>query len=256
MLLEEIKMTNPMKTTGFTQGLYQQSKSRKETVGTVRITADGRTFHYALAGGTLVQGLMTIGTAATANLNNETQTDGSVSAIAVDDITFALLVTTGTATLKDELKGGYLMANNDDCEGCCYEIASNEVKTSAATELFITLVDPIPEGIAVDTELCIHRNPWWKVTQSATEESFPTGIPLIDVTDGFYFWCQTGGIANCLFGTEGAAIGVQCFLNDGAAGSIGMVAATPSSQTYGKVGTKLFDAAVDTEYQAVMLQID
>jgi hypothetical protein len=35
-----------------------------------------------------------------------------------------------------------------------------------------------------------------------------------------------------------------------------MVAATPSSQTYGRVGTKLFDAAVDTEYQAIMLQID
>jgi hypothetical protein len=253
MLLEETKMTNPIKITGFTQGLYQQSTVRKEVVGTVRMTQDGRTFHYALAGGTLARGLMTIGTAATANLNNEIQT---VTTVAVGETQFELLVTTGTATVKDELKGGYLMVNHNDTLGACYEIASNEVKTSAATALFISLVDPIESAIAATAELCIHRNPWWKVTQSATEESMPTGIPLIDVTDTNYFWCQTGGIANVLFGTEGAAIGVQCFLNDGAAGSVGMVAATPSAQTYGRVGTKLFDAAVDTEYQSIMLQID
>jgi hypothetical protein len=242
-----------MKKTGFTQGLYQQSSVRKEVVGTVRHTQDGRTFHYALAGGTLVQGLMTIGTAATANLNNETQTSTTVAAA---ETTFELLVTTATATVKDELKGGYLMINNDDTQGACYEIASNEVKSSAATALFISLVDPIESAIAATAEICIHRNPWWKVTQSATEESMPTGVPLIDVTDTYYFWCQTGGIANVLFGTEGAAIGGALYLNDGAAGSVGIVATTASTQTYGRVGTKLFDAAVDTEYQAIMLQID
>jgi hypothetical protein len=245
-------MSRPIKKTGFRQGLYQQSVSRKETLGTMRITQDGRRFRYSLAGaGNLAQGKVNVAADATANLIDEIQT---ATTVAVGEITFELLVTTGTATLANELKGGYLTVNDNDTEGACYEIASNEAKASSPTALYITLVDPIHEAIAATAQLSIHRSPWWKVIQSTDEENFPTGVPLIDVTASYYFWDQTSGVANLLMAGTPAIGSLVCI--GSTAGSGANPSATNDDRTMGNIGTKLFDAGANTEYQAVMLQID
>jgi hypothetical protein len=177
-----------------------------------------------------------------------------VTTNAIGSIALQLLVTTGTATLANELKGGYLMVNDNDTEGACYEIASNEVKASGPTALYITLDEPIHEAIAATAQLSIHRSPWWKVIQSTDEENFPTGVPLIDVTASYYFWNQTAGVANVFMGGT-PAIG-SLVLVGATAGSVSNPSATNDDRLKGNVGTKLFDAGVNGEYQAVLLQID
>jgi hypothetical protein len=248
-------MSRPLKKSGFRQGLYEQSVSRKETLGTMRITQDGRRFRYAMCGATgISQGKVNVAADAVANLIDEIQTSTTV---AVGEITFQLLVTTGTACLANELKGGYLMINDNDTEGGCYEIASNEAKaasTGTPTLLYITLVDPIDEAIAATAQLSIHRSPWYKVIESTDEENFPTGVPLIDVTASYYFWDQTAGVANLLMAGTPAIGSLVCI--GSTAGSGANPSATHEDQTMGHIGTKLFDAGANTEYQAVMLQID
>jgi hypothetical protein len=252
MLLEEFKMSRPIKKTGFRQGLYEQSVSRKEILGTMRITQDGRRFRYSLAGaGNLSQGKVNVAADATGDLIDEVQTNTTVS---IGSVALQLYVTANTAALANELKGGYLMVNDNDTEGACYEIASNEVKASTATALFITLDEPIHEAIAATAQLSIHRSPWWKVIQSGDEENFPTGVPLIDVTASYYFWNQTAGVANVFMAGTPAIGALVCI--GATAGTVGNPATLHDDQTKGHVGTKIFDAGVNGEYQAVLLQVD
>jgi hypothetical protein len=46
----------PLKTQGFAQRLYEQSSTKRETLGRLRFTDDGRAFRYAKAGGTIAAG--------------------------------------------------------------------------------------------------------------------------------------------------------------------------------------------------------
>jgi hypothetical protein len=244
-------MSRPLKKTGFSQGIYEESENAKERLGTMRILQDGRRFRYAKAGETLTQGNVNQVPDAVENLINESQTAKGASA---GDYTIELLVTTGTAQVADELRGGFLMVNNDDTEGACYEIASNEAKATGPTALYITLVDPLKAAIAAAAEVSVHRNPWFEVIETVDRENCPAGVPLIDVTDAYYFWNQTGGVANVLC-ADTPAVGAFVLLGDDS-GSVGQADTTNEQLTMGRVGTKLYDAGVNTEYRAVFLQIN
>jgi hypothetical protein len=216
----------------------------------MRILQDGRRFRYSKAGATLTQGNANMAPDGVTNLTNEVQTGKGASA---GDYTIELLVTTGTAQVADELKGGFLMVNSNDTEGACYEIASNEAKDTGPTALYITLVDPLKEALGAAAYVTIQRNPWFEVIEHADEQNCPTGVPLIDVTTKYYFWNQTGGVANVLCGGTPAVGATVLFVST--AGSVGQAQAASERLTMGKVGTKLYDTGVDKEYRAVFLQI-
>lgn len=245
-------MSRPLKKAGFKQGLYQQSATQLERLGTLRITQDGRKFRYAKAGATeLAKGKMTIGVDGDAELENEAQTAKGASQ---GDTSIELLVTAGLTIVANEFQGGYLMINDADNEGICVEIDSNEAVAATGTALFVTLCDPLPTAIAATSEITIHRSPWWKTAVSTTEENFATGVPLITVTAGYFYWSQTGGMANVLMsGTP--AKGTKLIVG-ATAGSVKAPSATTDTWLMGHVGIKLSDTGVSGEYQAVWLQID
>jgi len=57
---------SPIKINAWSQGLYEVSATKKECLGALRETEDGRKFRYAKSGATLIVGGATYSAAATA----------------------------------------------------------------------------------------------------------------------------------------------------------------------------------------------
>ena len=246
-------MSRPEKKRGFRQGIYSQSSTAEERLGTLRTLMDGRKFRYAKAGtSALSQGKMGTVPALDTDLEDTAQT--SYGASAGDYVIQVVVGSLSTAVVANEYAGGYLMVNDEDVEGTIHEIESNEAAAVSATLVNVTLVEPLKAAIAATAEVTLVRSPWYGVVETGVEENVPAGVPLIDVTASYYYWAQTGGVANVLMsGTP--AKGANLVLAT-PAGSVAACSATNEFHTKGYVGDKLFSAGVDTEYRPVNLRID
>jgi len=235
-----------MKTTGFSQGLYEQSSTQKEILGMIRIEPDGRKFRYAKAGEALSVGKMSFMAEAEANHINKSV--ASAAAIGDTEVTVTVGATEVTA---DQYKDGYLHVNHGTGEGHSYGIESNTACDSSG-DTIVTLKNPIIVALVASgtSEVSLIKNPWSSVTQSTTEESGSAGIPLRAITSAYYFWCQTGGPAICL-GSDSSALGVM-LSHDGTEGAV----AAASDYVKGYVGYTWFTPQVSGEYKPIWLPID
>lgn len=237
-----------MKTSAFRQGITAISATKKESLGCLRITNDGRSFRYAKAGATaLAAGKATVAAAIVA-----AHIDGAIAAVNSTGTQATITVTAGTAIAENALQDGYLQVNDGTLEGYQYRIESNTAITSAGTSITLSLADPIV-GYDATTQVTLAHNPFRGTIISATPEAMPTGIPPVAVTAAYYYWSQTGGPAVALC-TGTPAVGTM--LTHGAAdGSLGAVNATFDIDqpivaiAWGIVG-------VDTDYKPVFLKID
>ena len=243
-------MTKPLKKSGFAQGIYEQSATAKEMLGTLRITRDGRKYRYAKASGAKVAGKFGLASALSAYVVNEI----ILAAVAIGEYTLDLTVTTGTAIAKDELRGGYFQVQDGTGEGQNILITGNSAMASDGTAIQVALEDPIKVALDITSEFNLVRSPWWAVVETDTGEAFPGGIAPIAVTTLYYYWCQTGGVANSF--QEGTpAVGSNLVVSTGTAGSL--IAATSGididlpivGYTYGTAG-------VANEFTPVFLTID
>lgn len=239
-------MATPMKNRGFAQGLYAKSSTAKEMLGTVRTTADGRKFRYCLAGGTLSAGKLNVVQALDATW--VTETCGTAS---VGDRTLSLTITAAGAEISEnQFRGGYLQICDGTAEGPQYLIESNTAVAASGTAITIGLAEPLREALTSGSEFTLVSNPGWEVTQSTTKAA-PCGVAPIDVTSGYYFWNQTGGVANVLmYGTPavGAKVDQSCMVA-GAVKAYGTL-------TQVDVGYIIGTAGVNGEYYPVMLTLD
>lgn len=235
-----------MKIQGFAQGLYEVSSTQKEILGMLRIEPDGRKFRYAYAGAAALAagkiGIM-VGVAAY-HINIA---PAAAAAIGATEVTVTLGATAATV---DQYKDGYLQVNDGTGEGHSYLIAGNTA-AALSTSCVVTLKDPLQVALTVaGSEVSLIPNPWRGVTESATSESGPAGIPMKAVPINYYYWCQTGGVAICLAeGTD--ALGTTLELGAGA-GAVKVQA----GYTCGFVGTLISTAFIAGEYKPIMLQID
>ena len=182
----------PMKRSGFSQSLYSISSSKKEEIGTLRITQDGRKFRYAKAGaGALSPGKMGQAAAVDADWMNQTAV---AAAIGTTQITLTVVSTT---VAEDYFAGGYLHINDNTGEGHAYPIKSSSA-VAAGTSIDIILEQGVKVALTTSSDFTLVQSPWMATVQSTTEESFPIGIPLLDVTEAYYYWAQTGGVAIAL----------------------------------------------------------
>lgn len=185
-------MISPLKRAGFGHGIYQDSNSKKERVGTLRFTQDGRGFRYILAGASdLNKGKLTSSPAeADANLLDEDVASGQAAAIGDTLIYF----TAGGATTLtlDELQGGMYVVNDATGEGQFRIIEGNPPSTG--TDIVITIDEPLQVATVVSTtQHSIFLNPWSKVILQATIDFFPTGAPQCEISATNYGWSQTKG---------------------------------------------------------------
>lgn len=239
--------SRPMKRSGFSQGIYEVSKTKKEQIGTLRILQDGRKFRYAKAGASdLAAGKMGVAAQVAAAVTNKT-----CPAIAVG--AKQLTLTIGSATYAaDYFAGGFMHINDADGEGHAYPIESSTA-VAASTSITVTLEEGIKVALLVTSEFTLIHSPWMAVVESATEENLPVGIPVVAVTATYYYWAQTGGPAICLaVGT--APVGCNLVLG-GTAGALDTGAAT-DGDTMPIVGIAFGTVGVATEYKPVYLTID
>jgi hypothetical protein len=245
-------MTKPIKKAGFSQGLLAISADKKEEMGTLRITQDGRKFRYAKAGAAaLGAGKCGIAAAVAAGVLNE----ACASAHAIGDRVIQETITAGGTYATDHFAGGFFQVNDATGEGHQYMIESSSAVGAADTTVYLTLADPIRVAlVATTSEFTLVASPWMGVTESATEENMPVGIAPVPVTAAYYYWAQTGGVALCLM-DGAAAIGTKMVLGS-VAGSLKAVPTPLDIDINFPVGVCFGSAGVDTEYQPVFLTID
>ena len=184
------------------QHIYEESETLLHPVGE-RLQVGGRTFIYALAGAALDQGYL-LESAEKGGAVTTEQIDCTLGAVAAGADTITLTTKT-TAQTKNLYANGWLSIVSDTNAhgaGVAYEIASHPAQTAAGALVF-TLKDQVYKAITTDCKGSLCTNLWYKVKQTAvtTAVGMPVGVSLIDVTSGYYFWCQTWGPAAVLTGS-------------------------------------------------------
>ena len=234
-----------MKLQGFAQDLYSSSATKKEKLGTLRITSDGRKFRYAYNGAVaLTTGVVTSMIGAAANHINR----AIVITAAIGDKEVS--VTLGaTACAANSYEDGYFQVNDADGQGQSYQIIGNTYAASAGTTV-VTLADPLRIALTTDSEVSLIYNPWYGTVIMATEATGPAGVTVCAVPINNYYWSQTGGMG--------------CVLSEGSAavGSLLEHATTNGSTSLADgvdkafVGQTISTAGVAGEYKPVWLTID
>jgi hypothetical protein len=228
------------------QDVVETSTVKEHDLNTLAQTSDGRLFRYSRAGGTaLSRGKLTV--AATQEANHANIAVAATAPVGATEVSVTLGATAATA---DQYEDGYLVVNDAAGEGTLYPIRANEAGDGAAT-ITVYLAEPIRVQLTTSSEVSLVLNTQAGVVISATDQAdAPTGVPVIDVAGGLYFWCQTGGVCSVL-ADEAITAGLSLTIGTGVAGAVEALDAAGEPL----VGTAL-QAGVDTEYRAVVLSID
>lgn len=210
-------MAQPMKLS-FTQDVAETSPAKREAVGALRITADGRKFRYAKAGAaSLAAGTLGLAPAAVAAHQNLTATPA-----AVGDRVLSLTVG-ASAVAENAYEDGFLQVADAAGKGMQCRILANTACAAGGT-VVLTLAEPLRAALTAASKVSLVPSPWGGVTASATEENLPVGVAPCDVPAGHYYFAQTGGVACCL--AAGAAPVGSMLVPGAAPGSLSAMNAT------------------------------
>jgi hypothetical protein len=236
-----------MKTTGFSQGLYETSSTQKEILGMLRIEPDGRKFRYAKADSTQIAcGVTTsMATVEAHHINRPV-----AAAVAIGDIEVQVTVST-TAVTADSYKDGYLQVNDGTGEGQCYRIDSNTYCAASGTTV-VTLCDPVRVALVADStsKVSLIPNPWYGTVVQATTTTGQAGVTITVVPASHYYWSQTGGLGCVLSnGTDSVGSTQTAGATDGSVDIQTDYADIP-------VGYVILTDNVAGEYKPIWLTID
>ena len=179
----------PFNITAWNQGLLDESATQKETLGVLRMTEDGRKYRYSKAGEALVPGKT--GQLAEPTANHVKQATPALSA---GDIRIGLTVG-ATAVTADQYKDGVLQIYDGTTTGLGmqYGIESNTA-CDASGVTYVTLKEPLKYALTAADFFSLIPNPWSSIAQAASlAHGCGGGVPR-PVTNGYYFWLQTGGL--------------------------------------------------------------
>jgi hypothetical protein len=180
------------------QGIYEQSATQNDHIGTKLVFPDGRVFRYAQCGAVAItRNLMqqgpdpaAAGSPSSSKFLSITQT-GYPQVAGDTDIT--VLVTTGSAVPDNAFAGGFVQFTTGTNKDTYRVLASKLDATD--TELHLLLDSPIRNAIAATAKMTVTPPRWYKtiVTPVTTATEAAAGVPLIDVTISYYYWAQTKG---------------------------------------------------------------
>lgn len=173
-------------------GIYEQSTDEQlgGCLGQIKSFEDGRKFRLCFANGNLTAGLLVQAPAPNA------YDDALVvnTAAVAGDREIEVTVTAGHGGYdKDALKDGFLTVCQGTGIGCFYKIEGNDAMVASATAT-IFLYSPLTTALVVsDNEVSVCLNPYKDVVTCSTTAPI-IGVPIIAVTDNYYFWAQFKGI--------------------------------------------------------------
>jgi hypothetical protein len=242
-------MSKPFKKAGFAMGLRGTTTTKKEGIGTLRITQDGRKFRYARNGAVaLAVGNTLSGAAIAANVMNQAMP----AAVAVGKKTSGYTAGGAVTYAQDYFAEGSLMINDAAGEGYAYQLIGSSA-VAAGTAITLQLDEGIRVALTTSSEGTLCHNPWMAVITQATEESFPAGVSMGVVAISAYCWVQTGGLAIVLH-ADTAAVGSM--ITHGATNGSAAVVVTPFDIDEPIIGVQYGTAGVTGEYKPVFLTID
>jgi hypothetical protein len=199
------------------QDVYQQSTYvPDEKIGQMATTSAGRVFALAKSGGAITAGQITEPVAVTANYATRTLTT------AVAQYSNQVIVPLGTTASADAFIGFWLIVTDGTGKGQgAYYITGNTAATAGnSNTTTVTINGAI--NIALDTTsvVGIYPNQESTVIQHTAVVAIPVaGAPVINITSGYYFWNQIGGMASIL--SDGAITkNAQGIPSDATAGSV------------------------------------
>lgn len=231
------------------QGIYEESSTAKHPVGTRMQLADGRVYYYAKADASgLTKALLCMSPAVTANHNNQ-----AVAAAAAAGTKSVSCTLGATACTADQYAEGYLVINDAAGEGHYYKIKSHGTSTAGSEAITVTLYDPIQVALTTSSEYTLVPNPFMGITNTATEENSPAGVPMMAVTASYYAWVQTWGVCSVLR-KDTTALGAQLIPASTSGGVVGHTATNNVLITMPPVGLAI-STGVDTEHNPIFLKL-
>ena len=91
---------------------------------------------------------------------------------------------------------GYMIVNDAAGEGQLYKIVENDDLGADEADCTFTFYDPLTIALTTSSECGLIRSPYYRVLESkAVVTGKVIGVPLIEVTASYYFWCQCAGPA-------------------------------------------------------------
>ena len=216
------------------QGIYQEKASPMTDLGRFIDFQDGRRFRYCQADGEVLRGHMAAAGAVVDNDNTVTQADMTVvlsnGYIGETEVSVLLL----GDTTKNMYADGLLTIEGGLGLGYAYRIKKNSAGGEPYTApCVLTLYDPIVVALDVTSIITLTKLKYKDVVEvpKGAEVATPIGVPLIDVTDNYYFWAQTRGYAPLVVDTGdtltiGQLVGVGSSV-DGACDDITVVTQKP-----------------------------
>ena len=181
------------------QTIHEESSTQQYTLGTQLWYGDGRKFRYASSGAALSKAYMTCSATNTPNCVAEAQGTSGVN-VEIGDMEITIDVTNASGITDDLYAEGYVSVDTSTGIGDIYKIVACKLLTTTTARLL--LETKIRTAWAAGTTISLLRNRFRDVVVFPTTATQPaTGIPLIDVTSGYYFWAQTKGEAPCYVDT-------------------------------------------------------
>lgn len=187
---------------------FEESSTQKHEFGQLAVTADGRMFRYAQAGGTaLVAGNVVQSPAGDADHDDITCRATAIGATEI-------LITTGSgngALDAQEYAGGFLVIDTTPGEGQICRI-SHHAAISASTNgsLFVYPEDALRVALTTASKITLVKNPYDGVIQQPanTPTGAAVGVAVYPITAAYYGWIQIRGVAPVLVGGT-PAVGSQ-----------------------------------------------
>lgn len=184
--------------------IFTPTSDQKHMLGCILDLNDGRRFRYCRAGETLYKALMTQSEAPQANWTEQAMTGYSASA---GDTSVQILL--ATAVVAHDLDDGWLLVTDvtTDALGDMYLIKSHTTGTTPTLQLADQ--GGIRTALTATSEVSVIMNKYREVIHvvAAAATSVPTGVPLVDVTDTYYFWAQTKGPCPLIVDTDNVVVG-------------------------------------------------
>jgi hypothetical protein len=228
-------------------GIYETSSAMPDggKIG-ARLKVGERIFKLAKAGAVdLAAGKAVQGAVPVANHLNCSVAEAT--AVGATRIKVTLGATAATANQYAE---GTLHVNDVDGEGYVYRIKSHDAIDSAGTGYF-NLYDEVAKALTTNSQVTLTANLYSGVVIAPNGglTAAIAGVPPVDVTAAYYFWCQVAGPAAVL--TQGTVvIGQKVGLGGTTDGACGPVAADVTV-TWGYV----MRVNASTEYSLIFLTI-
>ncbi len=175
------------------QSIYAQAATQNCVLGTKLAEKEtGREFIYSQAGSVaLGKALMTISLPPVSNYLDELQT---AYGWAIGATSGNILITTGATPAANYFKDGWLVVNKGTGLGQCYPIATS---SSHATIIAVTLKSghSVITAWPAASEVSLVKSAFRAtiVAPVSTLTAPPAGVPIIAVTEAYYFWAQVKG---------------------------------------------------------------